>query len=157
MVKGSSSVLEGNELFTSAKEDFRMRSVINSMYFLFRRRKEMKKIIIAGLMSLVLISCSSPQTIILNDGSVIRTKDEPKFNKRTKYYEYEDIEGNRGSVNSKSVKLIQPEGAEIPEGLIAEEPKEEVAAEPVKEAPELPVAEPAAAPEEEVVEEEAVE
>ncbi|GLI56643.1 hypothetical protein PM10SUCC1_21570 [Propionigenium maris DSM 9537] len=117
----------------------------------------MKKIIIAGLMSLVIISCSSPQTIVLNDGSVIKTKDEPKFNKRTKYYEYEDVEGNRGSVNSKSVKLIQPEGAEIPEGIIAEEQKEEVVAEPV----EAPVAEPEAATKEdavtEVVEEETVE
>lgn len=150
-------MLEGNELFTSVKEDFREYSGINQYVVIYKKEDGMKKIIIAGLMSLVLISCSSPQTIILNDGSVIKTKDEPKFNKRTKYYEYEDIEGNRGSVNSKSVKLIQPEGAEIPEGLIAEEPKEDVAAEPVKEAPELPVAEPAAAPEEEVVEEEVVE
>ena len=114
----------------------------------------MKKIIITGLMSLVLISCSSPQTIVLNDGSVIKTKDEPKFNKRTKYYEYEDIEGNRGSVNSKSVKLIQPEGAELPEMAVVEEPKEEVTEELV----EAPITEPAAAPEEkavtEVVEEE---
>lgn len=112
----------------------------------------MKKIIIAGLMSLVIISCSSPQTIVLNDGSVIKTKDEPKFNKRTKYYEYEDIEGNRGSVNSKSVKLIQPEGAEIPEGVIAEEPKEEVVVETVVEEVEVPAAEPEAALEEEATE-----
>lgn len=106
----------------------------------------MKKIFIAGLMSLVLISCSSPQTILLDDGSVIKTKDDPKFNKRTKYYEYEDIEGNRGSVNSKRVKLIQPEGAELPEMAVpVEEPQEEVAAEPT------------VLPEEEVVTEEVTE
>lgn len=91
----------------------------------------MKKIFIAGLMSLVLMSCSSPQTILLDDGSVIKTKDEPTFNKRTKYYEYEDLEGNRGSVNSKRVKLIQPEGAELPEAVEpVEEPVKEVIVEP---------------------------
>ncbi len=113
----------------------------------------MKKIFIAGLMSLVLISCSSPQTILLDDGSVIKTKDEPKFDRKTKYYEYEDLEGNRGSVNSKRVKLIQPEGAELPEVVEpVEEPVKEVSAEPVV----LPEEE--AVPEvTEVVEEEAAE
>lgn len=130
----------------STKEDFRKCSGIKRYVFSNEKEDKMKKLIIAGLMSLVIISCSSPQTIVLNDGSVIKTRDEPKFNKRTKYYEYEDVEGNRGSVNSKSVKLIQPEGAEIPEGVIAEEKKEEVAAEAV----EVPVGEPATAPEEEV-------
>jgi len=92
----------------------------------------MKKIFIAGLMSLVLISCSSPQTILLDDGSVIKTKDDPKFNRKTKYYEYEDVEGNKGSVNSKRVKIIQPEGAKMPEAVEpVEEPKDEVVSVPV--------------------------
>ena len=63
----------------------------------------MKKLFITGLMSLILISCSSPQTILLEDGSIIKTKDKPTFNKKTEYYEYVDIEGNKGSVNSKSI------------------------------------------------------
>ena len=92
----------------------------------------MKKIFIAGLMGLVLISCSSPQTILLDDGSVIKTRDDPKFNRKTKYYEYEDVEGNKGSVNSKRVKIIQPEGAKMPEAVEpVEEPKDEVVSVPV--------------------------
>jgi len=75
----------------------------------------MKKLFILSILSLALISCSSPQRIILKDGNTIETKDDPKFNKKTNYFEYVDKDGSKGRVNADMVEMIQPEDAKIPE------------------------------------------
>ena len=108
----------------------------------------MKKLLFISLLSLAIVSCSSPKSIVLTDGSVIKTSDEPKFKKKLDVYEYEDIEGNKGTVNASNVKLIQPIDAEIPEAPkveeivpvpvtlpaeSVEEPVEQTEAEPVEE------------------------
>lgn len=60
-------------------------------------------IVVAGLFA----GCSSPQRITLKDNTVIETRDEVKYNKKTGFYEYEDITGKKHSVNSDSVLVIE--------------------------------------------------
>lgn len=113
----------------------------------------MKKLLFISLLSLVIVSCSSPKSIVLTDGSVIKTSDEPKYKKRLDVYEYEDVDGNKATVNANSVKLIQPIDAEVPEVPMAAEPVPvTLPAEPVEVLEPVEVVEPTeAVPVEEVI------
>ena len=98
---------------------------------IYQEEANMKKLIYIGLVSMLLVSCSSPKHIVLTDGSVIRTKDEPEYKRKLDVYEYEDEQGNKGIVNAKSVKIIQPIDVEIPEPKVVEpQPAEKTEAVP---------------------------
>ena len=55
----------------------------------------------------VLTGCSSPQRITLKDNTTIEARDEVKYNKKTGFYEYEDVTGKRHRVNSDSILMIE--------------------------------------------------
>ena len=54
-----------------------------------------------------LVGCSTPQRIVLKDNTVIEARDEVKYNKKTGFYEYEDIAGNKNKINPAEVLHIQ--------------------------------------------------
>ncbi|MFT0212665.1 YgdI/YgdR family lipoprotein [Pseudomonas sp. F1_0610] len=62
--------------------------------------------LIASSLSL-LAGCSSPSIITLNDGREIQTVDQPEYNKKTGFYEYEQQDGKEASVNKDEVLTIK--------------------------------------------------
>jgi len=66
-----------------------------------------KSIIAVVFIAGVLTGCSSPQRITLKDNTVIEARDEVKYNKRTGFYEYEDIRGKKNQINSDSILMIE--------------------------------------------------
>jgi len=68
---------------------------------------KIKKILAVMTLTGVMIGCSSPQKIILNNDNIIETRDSVKYDKKTGFYKYEDIDGNEGQVNSNEVKIIK--------------------------------------------------
>lgn len=62
----------------------------------------------AGLSILtVLSSCSSPHTIIMNDGSTISTQGKPKVNRKTGFCEYTNLSGVEGQANKDHILRIE--------------------------------------------------
>ncbi len=51
----------------------------------------------------MLTACSTPYTLTLKDGTVIETPDEPEFNRKTGFYEYETLDGKKVQVNKDEV------------------------------------------------------
>jgi len=68
---------------------------------------KIEKILAVMTLTGVMIGCSSPQKIVLNNDNVIETRDSVKYDKKTGFYSYEDVEGNEGQVNSDEVKIIK--------------------------------------------------
>ena len=66
-----------------------------------------KNIIAVVFVAGVLTGCSSPQRITLKDNTIIEARDEVKYNKRTGFYEYEDIRGKKNQINSDSILMIE--------------------------------------------------
>jgi hypothetical protein len=56
---------------------------------------------------LFLFGCASPHTITLTDGTVIQTKDKPKFNVREGFYKFKNDSGKKTSVNKDEVRTIE--------------------------------------------------
>nr|WP_314578139.1 YgdI/YgdR family lipoprotein [uncultured Pseudomonas sp.] len=55
----------------------------------------------------VLSGCSTPSSIILNDGREIQTRDIPNYNGRTGFYEFRQIDGKLTRINKTSVLTIK--------------------------------------------------
>ena len=55
----------------------------------------------------ILTGCSSPQRITLKNSTIIESKDEVRYNKKTGFYEYEDTTGKRHRVNADSILMIE--------------------------------------------------
>ncbi len=51
--------------------------------------------------------CSTPHTIVLNDGSKIQTRNEPKYVRKSGFYEYKDASGREAQVNKDQVQMIE--------------------------------------------------
>lgn len=68
---------------------------------------ELKTLLIAAILLGTTLGCSSPQKIMLNDGTVIETRDEVDYDKKTGFYEYENTEGKEVIVNSTEIKMIE--------------------------------------------------
>ena len=68
---------------------------------------KMVRFVALALLFGLLAGCASSHYIIsTNNGTMIQTKGEPKFNKDTLMYEYEDLDGNSGSIKQADVKQI---------------------------------------------------
>lgn len=61
----------------------------------------------AACMGAVLSGCSTPSSIILNDGKEIQTRDIPAYNDRTGFYEFRQIDGKLTRINKASVLTIK--------------------------------------------------
>lgn len=69
-----------------------------------------KRIIPALLMAIgftVLAGCSSPSVITLNDGREIQTVDKPKFDEESGFYEFEQLDGKRATINKDQVQTVK--------------------------------------------------
>ena len=62
--------------------------------------------IIAMAAAVVIIGCASPHMITLLDGSTIESKAEPKFDKKTGFYEFKSATGEQVKVNKDEVRSI---------------------------------------------------
>lgn len=68
---------------------------------------KLKSLLIGAVLVGTTLGCSSPQKIMLNDGTVIETRDEVDYDKKTGFYEYEDRDGKEAKVNSTEIKMIE--------------------------------------------------
>jgi len=69
-----------------------------------------KRIIPTLLMTLgfvVLAGCSTPSVITLNDGREIQTVDKPKYDEDSGFYEFEQLNGKRATINKDQVQTIK--------------------------------------------------
>lgn len=55
----------------------------------------------------VLTSCASPHVMTLKDGRVIDTADEPEFNRKTGFYEYNTVDGKKVQINKDEVLEVK--------------------------------------------------
>ncbi|ERI50322.1 YgdI/YgdR family lipoprotein [Pseudomonas sp. NPDC077186] len=54
-----------------------------------------------------LAGCASPSVITLNDGREIQTVDKPKFDEDSGFYEFEQLDGKRATVNKDQVQTVK--------------------------------------------------
>ncbi|OZB29556.1 YgdI/YgdR family lipoprotein [Pseudomonas wenzhouensis] len=69
-----------------------------------------KRIIPTLLMTLgfvVLAGCSTPSVITLNDGREIQTVDKPKYDEDSGFYEFEQLDGKRATINKDQVQTVK--------------------------------------------------
>ena len=62
---------------------------------------------IATAVVLLILGCATPHRITLQDGSIIDSTAEPKFNKATGFYEFKSRTGERVKVNKDEIRSIK--------------------------------------------------
>jgi major membrane immunogen (membrane-anchored lipoprotein) len=55
----------------------------------------------------ILAGCADPSIITLKDGTVIETTDEPDFDHKTGFYEFETVDGREAKINKDEVLEIK--------------------------------------------------
>ncbi len=73
----------------------------------------MKKLLCAISILAAFTACSSPKKIVLTDGTVITTKNNPDYDKEENVYTYKDLSGDKEIVNKDLVKTIVPASTEV--------------------------------------------
>ena len=56
---------------------------------------------------LALAGCASPTVITLKDGTQLQTKDTPKYDKSSGFYEFEQLDGQPHKINKDDVHSIK--------------------------------------------------
>ncbi len=54
-----------------------------------------------------LAGCSSPTVITLNDGREIQSVDTPRFDAKSGFYEFEQLDGKKTRVNKDQVRTVK--------------------------------------------------
>ncbi|MNT94132.1 putative lipoprotein YgdR precursor [compost metagenome] len=54
-----------------------------------------------------LAGCSSPAVITLNDGREIQSVDTPKYNDKSGFYEFEQLDGKQTRINKDQVRTVK--------------------------------------------------
>jgi hypothetical protein len=54
-----------------------------------------------------LAGCASPSVITLNDGREIQTVDKPAFDEDSGFYQFEQLDGKRATVNKDQVQTVK--------------------------------------------------
>jgi hypothetical protein len=54
-----------------------------------------------------LAGCASPSVITLNDGREIQTVDKPEFDEDSGFYQFEQLDGKRATVNKDQVQTVK--------------------------------------------------
>ncbi len=62
---------------------------------------------IAMAVAVFIMGCASPHRITLKDGSTIESKAEPKFDKKTGFYEFKSRTGEKVKLNKDEVTSIK--------------------------------------------------
>ncbi|TBU74582.1 YgdI/YgdR family lipoprotein [Pseudomonas daroniae] len=69
--------------------------------------KQFAIILSAVALAALLSGCSTPSLIILNDGQELQTLDKPKFDKKTGFYEFRQLDGKSNRINKDQVQSIK--------------------------------------------------
>ena len=69
----------------------------------------MLRVAFAVLLAAAALGCATPYTIYLKDGQVLRSQDEPEFDKRAGFYDFEDSSGKRVHVNKDDIVKMEAE------------------------------------------------
>ncbi len=62
---------------------------------------------IAMVAAVLILGCSTPHRITLQDGSTFESTAEPKFNKKTGFYEFKSRTGERVKLNKDEIRSIK--------------------------------------------------
>ena len=62
---------------------------------------------IAIVTALLVVGCGTPHRITLQDGSTMESKAEPKYNKKTGFYEFKSRTGERVKLNKNEIRSIK--------------------------------------------------
>ena len=54
-----------------------------------------------------LAGCASPSVITLNDGREIQTVDKPTYDEESGFYEFEQLDGKRATINKDQVQTVK--------------------------------------------------
>lgn len=54
-----------------------------------------------------LAGCASPSIITLNDGRAIQTTDKPKYDEKSGFYEFEQLDGKPARINKDQVTTVK--------------------------------------------------
>ena len=54
-----------------------------------------------------LAGCASPTVITLNDGREIQATDTPKYDEDSGFYEFEQLDGKRATINKDQVQTVK--------------------------------------------------
>ncbi|POA21246.1 YgdI/YgdR family lipoprotein [Pseudomonas sp. FW300-N1A1] len=54
-----------------------------------------------------LAGCSSPAVITLNDGREIQSVDTPRYNDKSGFYEFEQLDGKQTRINKDQVRTVK--------------------------------------------------
>jgi len=55
----------------------------------------------------LLAGCSTPSAIVLTDGREIQTLDTPKYDEKTGFYEFKQLDGKLNRINKDQVERIK--------------------------------------------------
>lgn len=55
----------------------------------------------------VLAGCSSPSVVTLTDGREIQSTDTPKYDEKSGFYEFEQLDGKRVRINKDQVRSVK--------------------------------------------------
>ena len=62
---------------------------------------------IAAVATVFSLGCAAPHLITLQDGTTYESKAEPKFNKRSGFYEFKSRTGERVQLNKDEIRSIK--------------------------------------------------
>lgn len=65
------------------------------------------KRITAVLAFCVLAGCSTPSSIVLNDGRELQTLDTPEYDAKSGFYEFKQLDGKFQRINKDQVRTIK--------------------------------------------------
>ena len=67
----------------------------------------MLRLVLATVLAVAAFGCATPYVIHLKDGQVIQSKDEPEFDQRAGFYEFEDASGKSVRVNKDDIVKME--------------------------------------------------
>lgn len=69
--------------------------------------KQLSLIVSAVALAALLSGCSTPSVIVLNDGQQLQTLDKPRFDSKTGFYEFRQLDGKSNRINKDQVQSIK--------------------------------------------------
>lgn len=67
----------------------------------------MRQLALACAAAALLLGCSTPYLIHLQNGDVVQSKDEPHFDRDSGFYEFEDVRGRHVRLNKDQVVRME--------------------------------------------------
>jgi hypothetical protein len=67
----------------------------------------MLRLVLATVLAAAALGCATPYVIHLKDGEILRSTDEPEFDKRSGFYVFEDSSGKSVRVNKDDIVKME--------------------------------------------------